>query len=165
MINPDEFLKDTLIIKARTKPELNKIISKNYRKFKFIAVSGSNDEVNRAALEDKRVDLLLNPEIERARDFNDWRNSGMNDVLAKFACQNNVIIAVDLSTLPAEKFALAERLGRIMQNIRLCRKFKAKMLIFSSQNQLNDYDAMAIALTLGMSTSQAKNSLFIEKKQ
>lgn len=165
MINAREFLESTLVIKAKTKSELNKIVSRNYRKYKFLAVSGSNDEVNRAALEDKRIDLLLNPEIERTRDFNDWRNSGMNDVLAKFASQNSITIGIDLSTLPNEKFSLAERLGRIMQNIRFCRKFKAKMLIFSSENSLNDYDLMSIALTLGMSTEQAKNSLSIAEKK
>jgi ribonuclease P/MRP protein subunit RPP1 len=164
MINPDEFLKDTLIIKAKTKSELNKLVSRSYGKYKFLAVQGSDDEVNRAAVEDKRVDLLLNPEIERKRDFSDWRNSGLNDVLCRFAAENNVAIGIDLATLPSEKFALAERLGRIMQNIRLCRKFRAKMLIFSSEKEINDPDLMSISSALGMSTEQAKNSLTFQKK-
>jgi ribonuclease P/MRP protein subunit RPP1 len=165
MINPHEFLKDTLIIKAKTKSELNKLISRNHGKYKFLAVQGSNDEVNRAALEDKRVDLLLNPEIERTRDFSDWRNSGLNDVLCRFAAQNKVSIGIDLSTFPSEKFSLAERLGRIMQNIKLCRKFKAKMIVFSSETSINDHDLMSISLALGMSTEQTKTSLSILEKK
>jgi RNase P/RNase MRP subunit p30 len=163
MIAPDEFLKSTLIIKAKTKAELNKLVSRNHGKY-TLAVLGSNDEVNRAAVEDKRVSILLNPEIERTRDFSDWRNSGLNDVLCKFASQNNVVIGIDLSTLPKEKFELAERLGRIMQNIRLCRKFRAKMLVFSSEIPINDYNLTSICMSLGMSTSQAKESLKLEKK-
>lgn len=163
MIN-EQFLKDVLIIKAKTKSELNKLVSRNYGKYKFLAVQGSDDEVNRAAVEDKGVDMLLNPEIERKRDFSDWRNSGLNDVLCRFAAENNVAIGIDLATMPSEKFALAERLGRIMQNIRLCRKFKTRMLIFSSEKEINDPDLMSISLALGMSTEQAKNSLTFQKK-
>ena len=163
MINYDEFLKDAIIIKARTKSELNKFISKSYGKYKYLVVQGSNDEVNRAAVEDKRVAMLLDPEIERKRDFSDWRNSGLNDVLCRFASQNNVAIGINLSSLPENKFELAERLGRIMQNIRLCRKFKAKMLIFSEEN-INDFDLMSISFALGMSTEQAKESLSILEK-
>jgi ribonuclease P/MRP protein subunit RPP1 len=159
MININEFLDNCLIIKARTKNELNVLIARNYSKYKHIVVSGSNDEVNRAAVESKKVFMLLNPEIERKKDFGDWRNSGLNDVLCKLASKNNVAIGIDLATLAEDKFEKAERLGRIMQNIRLCRKFNVKMLIFSEKEQLNDADLMAVGMTLGMSTMQAKQAV------
>ena len=158
-----EFLEKALIIKANNKEELRKQVARNYGKF-LLVVQGSNDEVNRAAVENERIDMLLNPEAERKYDFSDWRNSGLNNVLCKFAAQNKVAIGVDLSSLPQEKFALAERLGKIMQNIRLCRKFKTKMFIFSSEPIMNDFDLMSISSALGMSTSQAKESLTFEKK-
>lgn len=159
MINIIEFLDNALIIKAKTKNDLNVLISRNYSKYKYLVVSGSNDEVNRAALENKKVFMLLNPEIARKRDFGDWRNSGLNDVLCNLASKNNVSIGIDLSSLPENKFELAERLGRIMQNIRLCRKFNAKMLIFSEKEQMNDSDLMAVGMTLGMPTMQSKQAV------
>jgi ribonuclease P/MRP protein subunit RPP1 len=164
MIKPEDFLRDSLIIKAKTKQELNKLVSRSYGKYKFLVVQGSNDEVNRAAVEDKRVDMLLNPEIGRKKDFSDWRNSGLNNVLCKFAAQNKVVIGIDLSTFPENAFELAERLGKIMQNIRFCRKFNARMLIFSSEHEINDSNLSSIAMTLGTSTNQAKESLILEKK-
>jgi len=160
-----QFLDEALVIKAKDKPELRKEVSRNYGKFKILAVQGSNDEVNRAAVEDKKVDILLNPEIERTYDFSDWRNSGLNDVLCKLASQNDVAIGIDVSILPEERFARAERIGRIMQNIRLCRKFKTKIFIFSGKNELNEHDLRSIALTLGASTQQADESLSFSKKK
>jgi len=162
-MNVKEFLEKALVIKAKNKDDLRKQVSRNYGKF-ILAVQGSNDDVNRAAVEDARIDILLNPEIERTRDFSDWRNSGLNNVLCNLASKNDIPIGIDLSTLPKEKFALAERLGRIMQNIRLCRKFKTKMLIFSQENEFNGFDLQSIAFTLGMSTQQAKESLIFDKK-
>jgi RNase P/RNase MRP subunit p30 len=162
MINPDEFLNNAFIIKAKTKNELNKLISRNFGKYRHIVVEGSNDEVNRAAVESKKVSMLLNPEIQRKRDFSDWRNSGMNDVICRLAAANNVTIGIDLANLPENKFEKAERLGRIMQNIRFCRKFRARMLLFSSKSLINDYDLTSIAMALGMSTQQAKESLSLK---
>jgi len=155
-------LSDALLIKSKSKNELHRCISQNQGK--KLIVLGSNDEVNRAAVESKKVFMLLNPEIERKYDFSDWRNSGLNDVLCKLASQNDVIIGIDLSTLPEERFARAERIGRIVQNIRLCRKFKTKLFIFSSKNEFNEHDLRSIAQTLGASTKQAYESLSFKKK-
>ena len=159
MINLNEFLNDSLVIKARTKNDLNVLIARNCSKYKHIVVSGGNDEVNRAAVESKKVFMLLNPEAERKKDFGGWRNSGLNDVLCRLASQNNVRIGIDIAAIPENKIEKAERTGRIMQNIRLCRKFNAKMLIFSSEKEVNDSDLMAVGMTFGMSTSQAKESV------
>lgn len=144
-----------LIIKAKSKEELRNLIQKN--KDKRIIVEGYDDLVNRAAVEDKRVFMLLNPEIARIKDFKDWRNSGMNDVVCKLAAQNNILIGVDLDNLPENEFARAERLGRIMQNIRFCRKFNAKIMLLSKK--LNESELRSIALVLGMSTKQAQESI------
>jgi len=159
-----EFLDKALVIKARGKPELRKEVARNYGKF-ILVVNGSDDETNRAAVEDRKVDMLLDPEIGRKYDFSDWRNSGLNDVMCRLASQNDVTIGIDLSTLPEERFARAERIGRIIQNIMLCRKFKTKIFIFSSKNEFNEHDLRGIAMTFGMSTKQADESLvFSEKK-
>ena len=163
MLDTNEFLKKALIIKAKNKSELNILIARNFNKF-LLAVQGSNDEVNRAAVENKKVSILLNPEIERRHDFGDWKNSGLNDVLCKLAFQNNVAIGIDLSAIPEDKLEKSLRIGKIMQNIRLCRKFKTKMLIFSSKKQMNSSDLMSIAFSLGMSTKQAKESLDLKEK-
>ena len=158
-----KFLEEALIIKAKTKSELNNLASRNYGKF-ILVVKGSDDEMNRAAVENKKVDVLLNPEINRKYDFSNWRNSGLNNVLCRLAAQNNVTMGIDLSGLPEDRFEKAGRIGRIMQNIRLCRKFKTKMFIFASKQDLNESELMSIILTFGASTQQAKESLNFQKK-
>ena len=55
----------------------------------------------------------------------------------------------------------ALRLGRIMQNIRVCRKAKCKIRIASlaeNKNQLtNEKQRKAFGFSLGMSSQQVKN--------
>lgn len=153
-----------LIIKTDNKNELMKKVSSYSARGLPVIVLGSTDEINRAALEDKRVDMLLNPEQERKKDFMHWRNSGLNHVLCKFAFQNNIKIGIGFSyinKLDADEKAL--RLGRIMQNIRLARKYKVKLVLASfaesEQDILTPYELKSFALTLGMTPEQANKSL------
>ena len=40
----------------------------------LVVVAGGNDEINRAALENKSIDILLGPEFSREKDFIHFRN-------------------------------------------------------------------------------------------
>ena len=157
-------LDKTLIIRTDNRNELMKKISSFSAKKLPIVILGSNDEINRMALEDKRVDMLLNPEETRRKDFMKWRNSGLNNVLCKLASQNDIKIGISFSSLnklsPESK---ASRLGKIMQNIRLCRKYKTKMILAtfaeSEDDLLSSYEMKSLGLTLGMTPSQTNESL------
>ena len=63
----------------------------------FKIVLGGNDKQNRAAVENKNLDILLSPEIIRGRDFMHSRDSGLNQVLCTLAYKNNIAIGFNFS--------------------------------------------------------------------
>ena len=98
----------------------------------LVVIQGGDDKINRLAVENKKVDILLNPEKGKERDFMFSRNSGLNQVLCKFASKNKVAIGFNFSDLINSKGKKrAKILGRMIQNVKLCKKYKLKM-IFSS---------------------------------
>ena len=124
-----------------------------------IAVEGYNEEVNKAALENKKVVMLVNPERYFEKDFMDQRGAGLNDVLCRLAAKNNIAIALDIDYLlglrDEEK---VNKLGKIMQNIRLCKKAKTNMILMNKSGR-DDYDLRAFLSTLGMPTDMAKRAV------
>ena len=158
------FLDKNLIIKTDNLNELMKKISSFHSKGLPIIILGNNDEINRKVLEDKRSDLLLNPEETRKKDFTHQRNSGLNQVLCKFAEKNNAKIGINLSSLSRIKGKeRALKLGRITQNIRLARKYKTKLLLASfaeTENELfSKYQLRTLGEAFGMTPSQSIQSL------
>ena len=153
-----------LIIRTDKRDELMRKVSSYSAKKLPVIVLGSTDEINRMALEDKRTDMLLSPEEIRRKDFSKWRNSGLSHVLCKFASQNDIKIGISFSSLlslsPEEK---ASKLGKIMQNIRLCRKYDTKLVLASfaesSEGLASPYELKSFGLTLGMTPEQANQSL------
>ena len=95
----------------------------------FNIVQGGDDKVNRKAVEDKKVDILLSPEKNNKKDLMFSRRSGLNQVLCKLAAKNGVAIGFDFSYLLNSSGRERSRiLGRMRQNVRLCRKYKIKMI-------------------------------------
>jgi len=162
-------LDKALVIKTEKKEEVIRKVSSFHSKNIPVIILGSADEINRMAVEDKRASMLLNPEETRKKDFMHWKNSGLNHVLCRLAAQNNVKIGISFSSLADLKGRdRASRLGRIMQNIVLCRKYKTKMLIASFAESeaelLSPYELKSLALTLGMTPAQANQSLETAKE-
>lgn len=125
-------------------------------KAKPVIVKAQNDEFNRRILEYGHFDVLLSPEAGgRARSFKRI-DSGLNHVTAKIAAKNDIAIGVNAGELDSlTKEERAKRLEKIIQNIRICRKAKAKikLLNFKEEN-----DAFAFLVSLGASTQQAKEA-------
>ena len=120
---------DAVLVKTQNIDIMRRIIDKFSSVFSFIIVLGMNDEINRACLEHKKTNALLSPEFERKKDFINYRNSGLNQVLCKIARDNKKIIIENLSDLQGDKKTRALLLGKIMQNARLCRKYKTKFIL------------------------------------
>ncbi len=123
-----------------------------------IIFTSNDDELNRKILEKLKIDILLLNQKDR-QDFQKQRNSGLNQVLARIAKQNNVIIGINLDELlnsfGKEK---SQILARIKQNIRLCNKNKLKMKFISPSNKTtNSYDLKSLGLVLGMPTWMTSN--------
>ena len=156
---------DVVIIKASNKAEVRKLIQKARIKFPIVCLQGSRDEINREAVEAK-ADILLSPEFsrEKERDFMEYKNSGLGTVICKLASKNNVAVGINFSDiLQAEGNYREILLGRIRQNVNLCRKYKVNMLLASfassSFEMRSVIDLRALAEQLGMTPAEAKNSL------
>lgn len=159
------------VIEEETEKQARRAIDKscgNDREGKdIIIVRGKDASFNRKILENKKVNILLSPESEKLGKKQDKlyeRDSGLNHILCKIAKQNSKIIAIDLSEILAlEGKEKAKYLARVMQNIRLCKKYKVSMVITSlalSQKGLrNIYDLESLCITLGMPTDMAKQAV------
>ena len=153
--------KDIVLIKTNDKEELRKEISRANSKQKIIIILGSTDEINRIALEDKRVSMLLSPESDKTKDFMKYRNSGLNQVLCKLAVKNNSFIGISFDSVRASKgLKRAEKIGKILQNAYLCRRYGAKIILASfGKKPYSPHILRSFASSIGMSTNQAKQSL------
>lgn len=120
-------------------------------------------DLNREVLENRKVDVLLSPEISAKKDFLHHRNSGLNHILCKIAKKNKVAIGINFNDIlnlnPVDR---GLRIGRIMQNIRLCRKYKVN--IIAGTYARNEYelrnltDLVSFLESIGSTTKEAKDS-------
>lgn len=160
IIKEDKKNYDVFLIKT-TKPELlRRMIDKISNYPSFIFVLGTNDEINRTALEHKKVKALISPEYARQKDFLHYRNSGLNQVLCKIARDNNKTIMINFNDIllsKNEKRAII--IGRIMQNIKICNKYKTKIRIatFASlQEEMRSFsDLRSFCIAIEMTNKEA----------
>jgi len=126
-------------------------------KEKPIIVQAQNDDFNRKILEYGKFDILLSPEAGKRKRTLRNIDSGFNHVLAKIAEKNNVAIGINLAEISKlAKEEKAKRLERLIQNIKTCRKAGTKITLL---NYKDKKDAFSFLISLGASTSQAKEAL------
>ncbi|MBD3354594.1 hypothetical protein GF361_01255 [Candidatus Woesearchaeota archaeon] len=93
----------------------------------IITESTSKDQ---HVLEKLKPSLIFNLEKSPKKDRPHYRYSGLNQVLCKLAAKNNVVIGFAFSELlNSSKKPII--MGRMMQNIRFCKKYNCKVLIGS----------------------------------
>ncbi|MBM3199888.1 hypothetical protein FJZ53_03035 [Candidatus Woesearchaeota archaeon] len=119
---------------------------------------------NRNVVEEKKVDLLLSPEKGVKRDSFHHRNSGLDMVVCKLAKKNNIAIGFNFNdVLRSEGVVRAETLGRMIQNVRLCRKHKLRMVLGSfartKWQMRSKSDLLSFGIVIGMHPAEAMESL------
>ncbi|MFC1648782.1 RNase P subunit p30 family protein [Nanoarchaeota archaeon] len=128
-------------------------VNKNKNKFDYII--GGDWGFN-----DKRVDIIYGLETEKRKDYMHHRASGMNQVVAKQAKQHNTSIAFNFNLLRERKELI---MGRFMQNIKLCRKYKVSMIIASFASEPYEMrapkDLQSLGVAMGMHPKEAKDAL------
>ena len=98
---------------------------------------------SREAIE-RGADIAYGFELQEAKDPTHYRASGLNQVLCKLATEKKVRIGISFSTILAYTGQKrATTLGRIMQNIIFCRKYKTPIKIASFAT--NPYEMRAPA--------------------
>jgi len=125
------------------------------------------DKGTRKNFENKDIKLFFDLENKDEWDFIHQRNSGLNHILAKIAYEKNKIIAFSFSTiLNSKPEKRAKILGRMKQNVKLCRKYKVKMFIGSFAKKpfelRGKYELRAFGFMIGMNPKEIKESLEIK---
>lgn len=120
-------------------------------------VKAQNLEFNRKMLEKADFEILLSPENNTEKTKIKSIDSGLNHVLCRIAEKRKIAIGIDINALrELNKKVKAERLEKIVQNIKLCRKYKVTLALTGIKDKL---DADAFLLSLGASTQQIKKAL------
>jgi len=128
---------------------------------KEIAISEASEN-SRDVIARYRPEIVYNPELSSGKDFAKSRNSGLDKAICQFANKNGVIVAFSFSSI-LNSNNLLQLLGRIKQNITLCKKYKVKTAIASFASDpyemRSPHDLKSLLLSMGMYTANAKHSV------
>jgi ribonuclease P/MRP protein subunit RPP1 len=146
----------TLEIKSSNINEIRKYVNKYRNKASCISVVGGDLKVNRACLENVKIDVLSRPYLKRF-------DSGINQVLAREALKNNV--AIELCFKDVLKSYLSHR-SKIISNFRdvytLYRKFDFPLILSSRAESVFDirttHDFVAFFKQTGLTDDEIENS-------
>ena len=112
----------------------------------------------RQAVERLQINVLLNPHLSNLKDSLHYRRSGLDQVLCNFMHKNNIAMGFTLDSLNNHI-----DIGRVMQNIFLCRKYKVKILFFTFAKDIyglrSRYDLISFLQVLGMTSNDANYAL------
>ena len=148
-----------IIIEAENINQARDKIEKAFKQETKIVVLAKDDEFNRKILENKKVDALLFQDFKNRKDKLKQRDSGLNHILCKLAKDNGIAIGIDFNVFSElEEKELAVNIARLIQNIKLCSKYKLKMVLFNAKSK-NNHDLFSLLVSLGMPTSMAKHAV------
>ena len=133
-------------------------------------VVGGDEATNTNALSRKNTNILVYAETSEARDHLNWRNSGLNQMLLKLAQKNDIAIGFCLSSvLEHQGIKRSAILGRMMQNVVLCRKYKVRMVLCSFAKDIwglrSASDLQSFGRVIGMTPSEVKQALNLHRTQ
>lgn len=98
----------------------------------LLTILRSDRNIDRWQIENLKPAILYGFEFCERKDFMHHRNSGLNDVLARLMCKNNVAYGfpvAELLTAPTEQQPII--LGRMRQNVMIAKKYKVEIIIAS----------------------------------
>lgn len=122
-------------LQKNTEIKLNIALIQHFKRVKkedsaLILVKAAED--NRYVLEKTKADIVFAFEETGRRDFIHHRDSGLNHILCAIAKEKGKTIGFSFSAiLKSEGMLRAQIIGRMIQNIELCRKYKVNTLIAS----------------------------------
>lgn len=131
----------------------------SYDKFRnnadIILYKGSDRKV----FERGKIDIIYSLENSEQDDFIYQRNSGFNQILSKLSNKKGILIGLSLNLLLNSKEP-SKIIGRFMQNIRLCRKYRVQFFLASfaekPMEMRSSHDLKAFGMVLGMNTAEIK---------
>lgn len=140
------------MITSKNIEQARKEIQKLVRAGEQVVVEAGSDEFNRKIFEIKDVDMVVGLEFDR-KDRLKQRDSGMNEVLAKLAKSNGIVVGIDVSKINGlSGLEKGKVLSRIRQNISLCKRTGARIVILGADAK----EAMSFIVSLDGSTGMGK---------
>lgn len=142
-------------IKEDNVAKMKKNVVRLREKCDIIIVGGGFEEINRAALEDGKVDIL---------SHSTSRGSPLNHILAKAAADNGVALDFDPDTIIMQRGGNRIKiLTSLRKNVQLARKYDVPMIITSNAKSHYDLrgprEMMALGMIMGMSQNEALQAL------
>lgn len=136
--------------------KLHSLIGKFRNSTDVLIVHGGSEAVNRAALENPRVDILNHPAFDRS--------SGLNQVLAKAAADNGVAIGITLRPLLHSRGSRRIRmLSDFKANLELARKYDVSLILCSDAVSCYDLrspmEVLAFAEVCGLEEAEALDAI------
>lgn len=136
--------------------KLQSLIGKFRKTVDVLIVHGGSENINRAALENPRVDILNHPAFEKS--------SGLNQVLAKTAAENDVAIGLSLRPiLHSRGSRRIHLLSDLRANLDLARKYDVSFILLSDAMSCFDLrsplEALAVAEVCGLGEDEALEAI------
>ena len=92
------------------------------------------DKDARHYLEKTDADIVFSLEAKATKDFMKQRNSGLNQVLCVIAAKRGKTYGLNFRDILFARNR-ADIIGRMMQNMMLCRKYKVRIIFFSGAKE------------------------------
>ena len=86
----------------------------------------------RQAVEKNMVNGLIHTEFYPKKDSVHYRRSGIDDILARFMGEKKVKYVIDIKTILESEYPEVS-LGRVIQNIMLCKKYNVDVVVVNSE--------------------------------
>jgi ribonuclease P/MRP protein subunit RPP1 len=136
--------------------KLHGLIGKFRKSVDILIVHGGSETVNRTALENPGVDILNHPAFDKS--------SGLNQVLAKAAAENEVAIGLPLRPLINSRGSRRIRmLSDLRANLDLARKYEVPLVLSSDAMSCFDLrapmEALALAEICGLEEDEAIDAM------
>ena len=136
--------------------KLHGLVGKFRKNADVLIVHGGSEKVNRAAVENSGVDILNHPSFEKS--------SGINQVLAKAAADNEVAIGLNMRPLLHSRGSRRIRLlTDLRANLDLARKYDVRLVLSSDAVSCYDLrpprEMLALAELFGLEESEAIDAL------
>jgi len=146
-----------------------KEFKKKKEKYEFACCYNSNtkdafvisDRAERGSFENSRINLIFDLEKSPSNDRIHQRESGFNHILAKITKEKNKFIGFNFSLiLNTDTKERARLLGRMMQNVKICRKYKVNIYVGSFAREpyeLRGFSELrSFGVCLGMNPGEMK---------
>lgn len=163
-----------LIFLYKTEKEIKQIRAEKTKiKFAIITTNGGkgkhltflqSGEKDQQIIENNPTNAIFGFESKAEKDFIHQRASGLNNIICELARKNNVVVCFSFNQLlKSYKTKQAQILGRMIQNIKLCRKHNVKTAIASFATHPYEMrapkDLQAVFQVLGMHPAETRKAI------